>query len=176
MLTDMPTVADWLRVHLPKGSSRRPKQDYRKPRKSDAPPAPIDLDVLDIGDTIAASLLGWVDALVERTSLVGPAERTVTAAAEYLLTHLTAVEVADFIEAMWDELAWITTDAHALAPWRPEVRRLVGVPCPECHVRALVIYGGDVDATCQSCHTMIPEKWYPFWTKIAAQASEGRRA
>jgi hypothetical protein len=169
MLTDMPTVASWLAVHLPRGSTHRPKQDYQKPKKADAPPIPIDLDVLDVGETIYASISGWVGALVDRTSLVGPDDDTLDALCRYLLTHLQAVENQPFLPAMWEELAWITSDAHALAPWRPEVRRLFGIPCPECHVAALVIYGGDVDATCQDCRTMVPESIYPLWAKVAAE-------
>jgi hypothetical protein len=140
-------------------------------------PSPIDEDVLDLGQTITASLAGWVDALVEGTSLTGPdltpfrrwdvtAEVRVTAG--FLLTHLTAVENQPFVAVLWDELAWLMTQAHALAPWRPEVRRLTGVPCPECHTAALVIFGGDVDVTCQHCRAMIPQDRYGLWVQIVA--------
>jgi hypothetical protein len=169
MLADFPTVADWLNVHLPRGSSRRPKADYQKPKKAEAAPIPIDLDVLDVGETIYASIRGWVDALVDSTSLTGPADDHLQVLCAYLRTHLTAVECAPFIAPMWDELAWLTSDAHALAPWRPEVRRLDGIPCPECHIAALVIFGGDTDATCTECRHIIPESIYPLWTKVAAE-------
>lgn len=169
MLTELPTVSDWLATHLPRGTTRRMKEQYRKPVKAEAPPIPIDLDVLDTGETIYACISGWVEALVERTSLTGPEDRSLPGLCRYLLTHLTAVECQPFTADLWDELAWITSQAHALAPWRPEVRRLEGIPCPECHVAALVIYGGDVDATCQECRHMIPESIYPLWTKVAAR-------
>lgn len=182
MLTDFPTVVDWLGTHLPRGSSRRPKEDFKKPKKADAPPSPADEDVLDLDQTIAASLAGWVSALVEHTSLVGPPLREwsrwdvtaeVTVTAGFLLTHLTAVENQPFVAELWDELGWLTTDAHALAPWRPEARRLPGVPCPECQTASLVIFGGDTDVTCASCRALIPEQHLRVWVQIV---TEGKSA
>lgn len=170
MLTDFPTVAEWLHVHLPRGSSGRMKANYQKPKKAEAAPIPIDLDVLDMGETIYASLAGWTAALVDSTSLTGPGPQATTRdLSTYLLTHLRAVENAPFIDDMWSELAWLTRDAHTLAPWRPEVRRLDGIPCPDCHIAALVIFGGDTDATCTECRSIIPEHWYPIWTQVAAE-------
>lgn len=185
MLVDFPTVVDWLEVNAPRAGSQRLKEDHHKQPKADAPPTPLDESVLDLREQISSSLAGWVDALVERTSLTGPpltqvgaqhgarrrqdvtAEVSVTAG--YLRTHLTAVENQDFVATMWDELGWLSTDAHALAPWRPVAKPLTGVPCPSCHTAALVIFGGDVDVTCCHCREIIPEDRFPFWVQLLAQ-------
>ena len=176
MLADFPAVAVWLGGNKAGGSSSAARQDWQRPGGEDGAPVPVDLDVLDVSEEIRASLAGWVETLVEKTSLVGPEGSSVPVDAAYLRTHLTAVECSDFVAVMWSELAWLTSRAHALAPWRPEVRRLTGVPCPECLAAALVIFGGDVDVTCQACRAMIPEDRYGLWVKIGADEVRGETA
>jgi len=178
MLYDAPTVVDWLVTQLAAGGTQGLRQDWQRPGGEDGSPAPVKLDVLVLTDTIAASLAGWVDSLVERTSLVGPALRRVSpwdvtaetrTSAGFLFTHLTAVENQPFVAPMWDELARLTSEAHALAPWRPPVKRLGEVPCPECAAATLVIYGGDDHISCQRCHAAIPAARYDLWVKIIAE-------
>lgn len=164
MLTDIPGIADWLDAHIRAGS--RPRGDLPTRRTKGEPPIPIDLDVLDHGLTITCVVLGWCEVLVEKTSLTGPRQWTVPATAAYLRTHLTAVEAADWCAVAWQELADATSQAHALAPWRPELRRCDGIPCPECQAMALVVYGGDEDVTCQECRVMIQAKRYTIWTRM----------
>ena len=177
MLADLPTVVDWLAVNKAGGSSTAAKQDWQRPGGDDGAPVPVDLAILDVSEQIAASLAGWVECLVDSTSLTGPPDTgRVSVDAAYLSTHLTAVECAAFVADLWDELSWLTSQAHALAPWRPEVRRLTGVPCPECHEAKLVIYGGDVDVTCQGCRAMIPEDRYGLWVRIVSDEVRSQAA
>lgn len=169
MLTDMPNMAAWLDAHLPIGQRSNAKQDWERSSKQEYPPPPIDLGIHDHLDILHVSLSGWVDALVEDTDLVGPDHRDITSTSSYLLTHLDRVEAADWADAMWDELAQNCSDAHAMAPWRPELRRVDGIPCPECHSCALVIFGGEEDVSCLECRTIIPKQRYLIWTRIAAE-------
>jgi hypothetical protein len=78
------------------------------------------------------------------------------------------IEASDFTKDLWEELAHVTSEAHALAPWRPELRRVEGIPCPECHNCALVIFGGEEDVSCLECRLIIPKERYLIWTRIAA--------
>lgn len=86
--------------------------------------------------------------------------------AAYLLTHITAVEVADWTEAAFDEFALLTSKAHRLAPWAPEVRHVSGIPCPECFCCALVIKGGSQDVECLECRVIVPEERYGIWIRM----------
>lgn len=170
MLSEFPTVVDWLDANKAGSSSSSARQDWQRPGGDDGAPVPVDLAILDVSEQIRASLTGWVECLVDSTSLSGPlGTGRVRVDAGYLRTHLTALENQPYIVDLWDELAWLSSQAHALAPWRPEVRRLSGVPCPECHQARLVIYGGDVDVTCGACRAMIPEARYGLWVKIVAR-------
>lgn len=169
MLTDAPTVVAWLRVHLPRGTSRPAKNDAELRRATAHPPAPVDFEVLDLEDQWEASLSGWVSELCEENNLTGPDDRSPTGCARFLLTWLSTVEAQTWVEALVEELAWLTTDSHAQAPWRPEMRRVRGVPCPECSQCSLAIFGGESDVSCLECRTIIPESRYGIWVQIAAE-------
>lgn len=166
MLTDMPSLDAWVSVHLPRGSRPRPPRQAEIRRTKGEPPLPIDLDILDMGEQITASLAGWVDLLVEDTSLTGPERRDVEHLAGYLLTHIGAVECQPWIEDAWEELDYVASQAHRLVPWRPEVRRCKGIPCPECQAYALAIFGGQDDVRCLECQTLIPRERYEIWTRM----------
>lgn len=169
MLTDAPTVVAWIHVHLPRGTSRPVKNDAEMRRGTKHPPAPIDFEVLDLEDQWRASLSGWVGELCEENHLTGPGDREPDTCARFLLTWLSTVETSEWVDALFEELAWLTTDSHAQAPWRPEMRRVKGVPCPECNQCTLAIFGGESDVSCLECRAIIPENRYGIWVQIAAE-------
>lgn len=168
MLTDAPALEAWVSVHLPAGSRPKPATQVRIRRTKGEPPLPIDLDILDMAEQILASLTGWVGLLVEDTSLTGPTRHDVPALSAYLLVHLGAVECQPWIKDAWEEIAFVTDQAHSLAPWRPELRRCKGIPCPECQAPALAIFGGQDDVQCLECRTLIPPERYNLWTRMLA--------
>lgn len=171
MLVDAPTVVDWLNAHLPRGTARPAKNDAELRRASGDQPLPLDLGVLDLVDTWEQALTGWVDSLCESTQppLTGPAEHDPRTCAGFLLTWLSTVEDRDWTEDLWVELADLTRDSHALAPWRPTMRRVDGVPCPRCNQCSLVVFGGESDVTCLECRETVPEHRYGIWVRIAAE-------
>lgn len=169
MLTDAPILYRWLSGNMAAGSgAARARQDYER-GGAEGSPAPIKAGVLDIRDLLADRLAAWVDDMVETAHLTGPKDHTTEADAKFLLVWLTAIEKLDWIGDWWEELAETMRDAHALAPWRPEMRRCRGVPCPECSETNLVIFGGDSDVTCLSCQTLIPERHYGLWEQIVRE-------
>lgn len=171
MLTDSPTVYRWLTGNMTAGEgASRAKEDHeRRPGGAEGSPTPVKLDVLDLRDLLADRLACWVDDWVEHKGLMGPeGEHTVEADAEYLLRWLPGIEGLDWIGDWWEELAETMRDAHALAPWRPTMRRVPGVPCPECAETNLMIFGGETDVTCGSCRTIIREAHFGLWEQIMA--------
>lgn len=170
MLTDAPTVVAWLNAHLTRGTARPAKNDAEMRRASGDQPIPLDLGVLDLVDTWEQTLTGWVDVLCESTApnLAGPSAHDPRTCARFLLTWLSTVEDQDWTEDCWTELADLTRDSHAVAPWRPTMRRVDGVPCPRCNRHALVVFGGEDDVTCLECRETIPPARYNIWTRIAA--------
>ena len=175
MLTDAPTVHDWLTAHLPRGSITRPKADHEWRRsEGEAAPTPLDLNVLDHIDVFTACLLGWQDHLADDLGLQGAPERTAASAARWLLTHQPTLERRPWAADAWAEIADVTSTAHALAPWRPTATRIPGIPCPECEHVSLMIFGGDEDVTCTTCRTMIPPGRYLVWVRmlLAEQAEK----
>ena len=107
--------------------------------------------------------------LCEEQHLIGPDRRDPESCARFLLTWLSTVERQAWVEALFEELAWLTTDSHAQAPWRPEMRRVSGIPCPGCGQCSLVVFGGESDVTCLDCREIIPESRYGIWVQIAAE-------
>lgn len=168
MLTDAPGIVAWLDVHVPRGTAQsKARNDAEMRRGTTAPPIPLDLDVLELAETWTASLCGWADELADEHNLTRPAHRPIDCAA-FLRRWLTTVESSTWVDALYDELTQLTRDSHNHTPWAPEVRRVHGIPCPECHTCALVVYGGQEDVTCQECRLVIPEARYGIWTRMLA--------
>lgn len=166
MLHDAPTVHRWLTGNLAAGGGAAPSREGKITGGGAAAPAPIKAAILDVRDLLADRLACWVDDLCEHRQLTGPKRHGVAADAKFLRTWLTTVERLDWIGDWWEELAETMRDAHVLAPWRPEVKRVGNTPCPECGEVNLLIFGGESDVTCGSCRTMIPEKHFGIWEQI----------
>ena len=170
MLTDADGVFRWLTGNLTSGEGQAPaKTGWITGSKGDGPPLPIKAHIFDVRQLLADRLAAWVDDMCEDRGLTGPKTHDVAADAKFLRTWLSTVESFDWIGDWFEELAETMSDAHALAPWRPEVKRCKGVPCPECEEVNLVIFGGESDVTCMSCRTMIPEDRFGLWEQIVAE-------
>lgn len=175
MLTDAPTVIRWLTGNMTAGEgAARAKEDHEQIHGSGDTPAPLKVDLLDLRDLLRDRLTLWVDDWCEHKGLSGPERHTPEADAEYLLTWLPGVAGLDWIGDWWTEMAETMSDAHALAPWRPVMRRVPGVPCPneDCGETNLAIFGGESDVTCLSCRTMIPEASFGLWERIVRGEQE----
>jgi hypothetical protein len=157
-LHDIPHARVLLAGHLQPGQAARSSDVIRR-TKGD-PPAPLNLDVLDVIADIDHHPLGWARIHAEDHGLMAP-----TDGITHLRTHLASVECSEWIADAWDELTALTSHAHALVPWRPEAVKL-GAPCPQCHCQALVLYGGDDWVTCQECGYVINRSLYDHWARV----------
>jgi hypothetical protein len=172
MLHDAPGVYRWLTGNLQAGSSAaRAKEDHEragggKGAKSAEVPAPVKLEILDVRDLLADRMTCWVDDLVETVGLTGPETHTIEADCRFLRTWLVTVERLEWVGDWWEELAETMSDAHALAPWRPAMRRIKRVPCPGCGECNLAIFGGESDVTCLSCRIMMTEDKFGLWERV----------
>lgn len=167
MLTDAPTVHDWLTANLPSGTGGAMREDYEKSTMTgEGSPAPLHLGIYDTRQDLRDKLRLWVIELVEERDLKGPDQHSTKADADYLLAWLDKVETYEWVTDLWAELADAMVNAHALAPWRPQARRCYGIACPECNECALVIFGGETDVQCLRCRTVIPPERYGIWVSI----------
>lgn len=166
MLTDAPVVYRWLSGNLGAGQgAARAKEDFER-GKTDGSPAPIKVMIFDQRQLLADRLTAWADDFADHKGLSGPERHTVEQDVKFLLMWLPGVEKLEWIGDWWEELAETMSDAHALAPWRPTVRRIPRTPCPDCGEVNLLIFGGESDVTCGSCRTMIPERAFGLWETI----------
>lgn len=166
MLADAPTVYRWLTGNLTSGQgAARAHEDYERGGTPDLP-TPLKLMVLDQRDLMADQLTEWVDDWCDRQALRGPARHSVAADSSFLLTWLATMEREEWIGDWWEALAETISQAHALAPWRPAVRRIKRTPCPGCGETNLVIYGGESDVTCQSCRIIMTEDRFELWERV----------
>jgi hypothetical protein len=178
MLTDAPTVYRWLTGNMVAGQeASRAKEDHERRRGGGErgiteTPVPIKLAVMDVRDLLADQLTEWVDEWCELKSLTGPLRHTVDADVAFLLTWLYGLESVEWIADWWESLAQTMSDAHALAPWRPVMRRVPGVPCPGCAETNLVIFGGETDITCMSCKIMLTEQRFELWERVLKMGQE----
>lgn len=93
----------------------------------------------------------------------------VDTASNFLLAWLDRMEYLETVGDDIEELHEVMSQAHALAPWREQVARLKGIPCPECHRCTLVRYGGDEDVTCLRCRATMTPARYSIWTRMLAE-------
>ncbi len=164
MLHDAPTVVNWLTGNLASGSSAAANGDIVKSSKELA--LPIKAGIYDERQAICDALAAWADDVAETLGVTGPLAHTPEQDSRFLLTWLTSIERLDPIGDWWDELAEHTSAAHALAPWRPAMRRVPGVPCPRCSETNLRIYGGESDVSCGSCSGMMREDEFELWQTV----------
>jgi hypothetical protein len=162
-----PTIHAWLTANMAAGQGAAPETD--RITGSREQPTPIKLGILDTRDLLATQLAELVGELRETHHLTAPTQHGIGPDARFLLTWQPTLERHDWVRDWWDTLAETMGQAHALAPWRAELRRCPGVACPECEETNLVIYGGDVDVSCQSCRTMIAPERYAIWTRMLAE-------
>lgn len=167
MLTDAPTVHRWLTGNLGSGQGQAP-EDVKISGGGDGDPAPLKVAIFDARQLLADRLAIWVDHWAEEHNLTTsvPSRHTPEADSAFLLTWLPGICRWDIIGDWWEELADCMREAHALAPWRPTVRRVGSIPCPECGECNLMIFGGETDVTCGSCGTLIPESRFGLWERI----------
>ena len=148
----------------------------RRGDSDDGAPTPYNLAVHDALGALRDVLNAWVDMLCQDYRLSGPEGHSVAETATWLTAQHQRLEACDGIGDLWTELAEIMAHAHNLAPWREQVSRLHGIPCPACHRCSLAIFGGDEDVTCLSCREMIPPGRYAIWTKMLAAEHQDREA
>lgn len=169
MLTDLPTVERWLTGNLPTGTGQKPTDDVRVQVSGDGPPMPIKAEVFDARQALRdlADLLCSHWSIMRRVA--EPTRGDLEAQSAFLLRWLPDIAQREIAARWWDWLALATSNAHALAPWRPALRRVPTIPCPECGETNLVIFGGESDVTCLSCRTMIPERRFGLWEQIITE-------
>lgn len=164
MLTDAPTVYRWLTGNMATGSSGSSDGDVVTGSRER--PLPIKADVYDVRQLLADRLAAWVDDFAEDVDLTKPERSTVEADAAFLLRWIRSLELCDWIGDWWQELAETMSQAHALAPWRPTMRRVPKVPCPGCAETNLAIWGGESDISCLSCGIMMTEDKFALWERV----------
>lgn len=169
MIHDAPTVIRWLTGNL--ASGQRSEDDLSRwagdrPELGSDQALPLNAAIYDLRELLRDRLALWVDDWCEVKGLGGPGRHTPEADAEYLLTWLPGLCKLDWIGDWWTEMAETMSEAHALAPWRPAMRRVPRVPCPGCAECNLAIFGGESDITCLSCRIVITEQRFEMWERV----------
>lgn len=177
MLTDAPTVIRWLTGNMTAGdSASRAREDHERRGGGEKglveTPSPIKVELMDLRDLLRDRLTLWVDDWCEFKGLSGPGRHTPEADVDYLLTWLPGICKLDWIGDWWTEMAETMSEAHALAPWRPAMRRIPRVPCPGCEECNLVIFGGESDITCLSCKIIMTEERFGLWERVLREDQE----
>lgn len=172
LITDAPDVDRWLQANQGPGGQQRIRQDWERASSGSVVRAESLMDQRYALSDLIASMVDWT---CEAFDLDGPREMKMPVMCNFLLAWLTRVETRDWVTHWYDELAEVTSDAHGLAPWRPELRRCAGIECPECHTQSLVVHGGSEDVTCQNCRLMITPHRYGIWVRILLEET-GREA
>lgn len=171
MLHDAPTVYRWLTGNMSSGDqASRMKQDFERCSGGEKgvieTPVPMKIEVLDLRDLLADQLTEWVDEWCEKHGLTGPARHGVEVDVAFLRMWLPGIERLDWIGDWWETMAETMSLAHALAPWRPVMRRIPKVACPGCAETNLAIYGGESDISCLSCGIMMTEDRFEMWQEV----------
>jgi hypothetical protein len=168
-------VYDWLGENIEPGRMVRDDKNIRG--GGEVRRAPVNLNCIVLRDELDTAITNWITLACETLNRVGPKKpASLSEQLRWLNAQLAIIEDSDIAAPMWAGFSDLMSRSHAAAPWRANPRPLVGVPCPGCHRRTLVIYGGEVDAQCRLCRTVIPQQHYGLWVKIVAgDASEVQR-
>lgn len=147
------------------------------------PSEPIRLACLDAVRELEDWLQVTVCLIEGDYQMAGPQEDTIASYAAWLLASIERLEwredVSDRVfapakdERQNQSLGDIMSRAHSLAPWREQVARLHGIPCPECQATTLVKFGGDDDVTCIRCQATMDQNRYGIWTRMLADEHAG---
>ncbi len=157
---------------------------------------PIRLACLEVAQELADWLSQLVERLCDDYGMTGPermlngAEQDparcghptwrfeVTTASAWLVEQIGRLEFYDSVGDDFEDLSMLMARAHALRPWREQVARIPGVPCPNCHRPTLVRYGGEVDVECQTryCQSIFTPERYGLWVRMLHEERTGRTA
>lgn len=102
-----------------------------------------------------------------------PIRFDVSTAVRWLRANLEWLESMEAIGDMMENLRTVMGQAHALTPWRQQVKALRGIPCPRCHRHTLRQYGGRETVTCMTtwCEEEIPHGRYLIWAREFEEAA-----
>lgn len=143
---------------------------YAKPTESAfGSSEPYRLAVVDAEREIQDRLDLWAVHLVNDYQQAGPEGHDVTGTAAWLRVHIERLEYREGIGDELEKFMSIMSSAHSLAPWREQVARLRGIPCPECHTTTLVMFGEDDFVSCLRCKATMSHERYGIWTRILAE-------
>ena len=144
--------------------------------KADSGKAPLSMAAYAAHRALEDKLSSWLEAWCEHRGLHGPDQFSVDSACSYLTQWLDQLEAWPPVIDLWTELWDVMVDAHAIAPWRAEVRRCDGIDCPRCSRQELVIFGGMVDVTCGWCGAIYDRTTYDRWAfALAEQVREAEK-
>ena len=101
-----------------------------------------------------------------------PVRFEVPTAVRWLRGNLERLEQMETIGDMMEDLNTVMGQAHALVPWREQVKTIKGIPCPECHRHTLRQYGGRDTVTCLTkwCKAEIAQGRYLIWAREYEEA------
>lgn len=168
LLTDAETVDRWLTANMASGQGAA--SEGAKITGSKEQPLPIKAALYDVRQELRDHWSTWVDWLIERHGL-SSVRSSVGEDTRRLLSWLDRIEEWEQIDDLFEYTLDLFSRAHALAPWRPAMRRVGTIPCPECGEVNLAIYGGEEDITCLSCRHMIRAEHFPLWERIVREAN-----
>ena len=138
----------------------------------DGAPTPLNLARHDALAETRRWCAYWLQEWCHERGLHGPDDHGVKSATSYLHQWVDQLAGWERVGEMWDALAGQMMDAHALAPWRVQMRRCHGVPCPDCQRTSLVVFGGDDYVTCSKCGIALHRDVYAKWVaELAKEAS-----
>ena len=150
---------------------------------------PVRIACLDTAQGLADLLSEWIEWVCEVHAATGPtrvqtqAEREgwseppmrfeIDTAVRWLRGNIGRLESLEAVGDMMEDLRALMGQAHALAPWREEVKRINGIPCPACHRHTLRQYGGRDTVTCVTewCKEEIPQDRYMIWARMYEEES-----
>lgn len=163
-------VWDWLTSNLTHYGTQAPHGDLVHGGQS-GPSTPMALPVYAARQAIGDALEGFYEVARVKLNdeqpadipLVGDIGRLV----QWVAGMLWVIESnPDLVRHLWDELDRVLSDAHLVRPWRRTVSRCIGVACPDCDHKNLIILGGEDLVRCQSCRSAFTREAYDRWTAV----------
>lgn len=130
---------------------------------------PYRLAVADCETEIMDILGLWAVQLVNNHDLTCRERYAPAPYAQWIRRHVGTLESDPAVGDKLEAFSEVMSRAHSLAPWRLPIKRLHGVPCPDCSTTALVLVESESYVTCLRCEETMSEQQYTMWTRVLAE-------
>ena len=167
-------VHGWLGLAQSVRRKAAPQFDHIVTCRDDLP-SPVSEAIMDCRrriEAIVAAAEEWAREKLDGVSAADLGRVDLVESVAYLARRVVSIEDSrSLVGALYDDTQDVMIEAHSLAPWRAERKRIAGIPCPGCERVTMTLFGGDDFVTCTTCQTVVASRRFDIWTEMLRESA-----